>query len=115
MTKIVINRCYGGFSLSDEATREYLRRTGRQWTEGEPSVFGSVHFEVVGEPAWYMRDIERTDPVLVAIVEEWGDAANGLCAALKVVDLPAGTRYRISEYDGFETLERADEVDWSVA
>lgn len=63
----------------------------------------------------YSRDLKRDDPVLVQVVEEMGDAANGMCAKLRVADLPAGTAYRISEYDGFEGIETRDEVDWQVA
>ena len=114
MTKVVINDCYGGFNLSDDAVREYLRRTGREWTE-EATRFGMTMFSVVGDEPWYCRDIPRTDPVLVALVEEWGDRANGECASLKVVPVPKGTAYRIDEYDGYESVETRDDIDWSIA
>lgn len=34
---------------------------------------------------------------------------------LKVKWIPVGAKFRITEYDGFETLEIADEVEWMVA
>jgi hypothetical protein len=59
---------------------------------------------------WYNRDVCRHDPVLVQVVEELGDKANGTCAKLKIdeVDGP----YRIDEYDGFESVETPDSYDW---
>lgn len=47
---------------------------------------------------------DRTDPDLVATVEELGDAANGSHAKLAVVEIPDGTEYEIGEYDGIETV-----------
>jgi hypothetical protein len=119
-TKIVINDCYGGFSLSNEAAREYLRRTGRTWTEKPVRLGGRTFenmliFEVVGEGHWSDRSLERTDPTLVAIVEEWGKRANGDCANLTVETVPVGTHYRIGEYDGSEWIETRDGIDWSIA
>lgn len=113
MTKVVINPRYGGFSLSDDAIREYLRRTNRTWTE-KPYMSLTI-FEVEGEPDWYDRDIDRSDPVLVALVEEWGERADGRCASLKVETLPKGTLYRIDEYDGYESIQTRDGIDWRSA
>ena len=61
------------------------------------------------------RNIPRTDPVLVQVVEELGSAANGAHANLRIAELPDGTRYRIDEYDGFEHVETRDDIEWSVA
>lgn len=61
------------------------------------------------------RDFERNDPVLVQVVEELGEAANGDCASLRVCELAAGTRYRIDEYDGRESVCTPDDYDWKTA
>jgi len=61
------------------------------------------------------RSISRTDPALVQVVEELGDAANDIYAKLLIKELPAGTLYRIDEYDGNETVMTQDDYDWSVA
>jgi hypothetical protein len=114
-TKVVYNACYGGFGLSLEATREYLRRTGRTWTERPLGAMNITQFVVEGDPDWYERDIPRTDPVLVAIVEEFGEAAGSAHADLQIKELAKGTLYRIDEYDGWETVETRDAIDWSVA
>lgn len=113
VTKVVINGEYGGFSLSDEAVREYLRRTGREWTEERQ--YSMTHFAVDGEPEWYHREIPRTDPILISLVEEMGEKANGQCASLVVEELPKGTLYMIDEYDGYESIQTRDGLDWSVA
>lgn len=117
MTKVVINECYGGFSLSDEAKRNYLRRRGMTWTE-EPTQFSALmgpSFIVDGDPGWYDRDLSRTDPDLVAVVEEMGEAANGRCAYLVIRELPEGTHYVINEYDGNEWIQTRDGTEWDVA
>jgi hypothetical protein len=46
--------------------------------------------------------LDRTDPMLVRVVEELGDEANGRHAQLKVVEIPDGVDYFIDEYDGNE-------------
>lgn len=80
--KIVINRCYGGFSLSDKAIKEYCKQKGIQ----------SVN-------EW---DIKRNDPSLVDIVEKMGAAAGDRLADLKIVDIPDDVDWVIEDYDGVE-------------
>ena len=84
--KIVINKCFGGFCLS-EAAYEYL---GLEWD---------------GYGFKYSDYDERTDPKLVECVENLGeDAASGIFAELRVVEIPDGIEYEISNYDGLETI-----------
>ena len=131
MTKIVYNGCYGGFSLSDEAIRRYCEIRGIALYEHKDR-FGYAHYTTVPQEEYerlcaedteranevYVndRDIDRTDPTLVQVVEELGDAANGMCAKLLITMLPKGTIYRISEYDGCESVNTMnDYTDWKVA
>lgn len=83
MKKFVINRCYGGFGLSDVAMKRYAELKGVQ------------------EPI-YPWDIERDDPALVAVVEEFGAAANDDFAKLKIVEIPDDEEFKITEYYGME-------------
>lgn len=53
------------------------------------------------------RPKDRTDPILVQVVEELGEAANGSCAQLEIVDIPDGIQWEIDEYDGVETIREA--------
>jgi len=80
--KIVINDCYGGFGLSDAALERYNTLTGK-----------SVE---------YFWDLERDDPVLVQVVEQMGEVANGKYSELKIVEVPDGVKWYIHEYGGME-------------
>ena len=100
MTKIVYNNCFGGFGLSEAAILRYAEITGRKNTDAK----GIVDYA-----------IDRADPALVQVVEELGEAANGRSADLRIAELPAGTLYRIDEYDGFEDVMAQEDYAWSVA
>jgi hypothetical protein len=80
--KIVINTCYGGFGLSKEALALYNERAGTVITHD--------------------HDIERNNPILVEIVEQLGEAADGNYAKLKVIEIPDDVQWHIDEYDGDE-------------
>jgi hypothetical protein len=81
---IVINKCYGGFGLSEAAEARYKEMAG------------------ITDPDWYGRDVARDDPYLVKIVREMGEEANGGFADLYIVEVPAGVEWDIEEYDGTE-------------
>ena len=82
--KIVINTCYGGFGLSDQALARY-------------NILAGTKLETYYE-------IERNDPCLVQVVEELGAKANDFCADLKIVDIPDDVEWYIHEYDGLESV-----------
>lgn len=125
MTKVVINVCYGGFSLSDKGIQRYLELKGIEtFPEKTKHSFSMLYYlspKTGDEKAdayrniWDKTDIERFDPTLVQVVEELGESANGPVAKLQVVDIPTGTLYRINEYDGFESIEYPDKINWNVA
>ena len=81
--KIVINKCFGGYSLSKKAY-EFL---GLEWDR-----YGFK----------YMDD--RTNPRLIQCVEALKDEASGCFAKLKVVEIPDDVEYEIDDYDGVETI-----------
>jgi len=83
--KIVINDCYGGFGLSEEAEELYVQKK---------NISGPLR-----------GDILRNDSVLVEVVETLGDKASGIYSKLKVVEIPDDvTDWRIEEYDGWEHI-----------
>ena len=82
--KIVINTRYGGFGLSKEALALFNERTGTVIT--------------------YDIEIKRNDPILVEIVEQLGESANGRLAELKVVEIPDDVVWGIKEYGGNECI-----------
>jgi hypothetical protein len=44
-----------------------------------------------------------------------GEKANGAHASLRIAEIPAGSKYRIDEYDGAESVETPDSYDWQTA
>lgn len=79
--KIVLNKCFGGFGLSQAATD--LLPTDVQWSE-------------------YAN---RTDVRLIEVVELLGPGANGRHADLSIIIVPEeATDWTIEDYDGIETI-----------
>ena len=112
MTKIVYSACFGGFGLSKQAMYRYAEIKGLSVVDDE---YG-FNYILTSEGKRLSDDnIRRDDPALVQVVEELGDEANTRFSELRVVDLPAGTKYRIEEYDGYESIETEDDIRWSVA
>ncbi len=113
MTKIVINTCFGGFGLSVKAIEFIAQRKGvaLTWEDGSYSgalaLFDGEYFDE--------SMLSRTDPDLIAAVEELGDDASSSLAELRIEELAPGTRYRINDYDGNESIQTPDDIKWSVA
>jgi len=111
MREIVVNRCYGGFGVSTEAVLE-LRNWGYK-----PAIACVLAGEKYSNGTVCDRDYksysmdyenpraERDDLELVRIVKEWGKRVNGICADLRVVEIPDDVKWEISEYDGYESVE----------
>ena len=107
--KVVINRCYGGFGLSEEAMMMYsdVKRLNLKVVRDKKfDSLGITHYYLDGiesnETYFSDRRIERNDKELVAIVELLGDKANGGYADLRIVEIPDGVDWEIEEYDGKE-------------
>ena len=82
--KIVINTCYGGFRLSKSAE--------------------NMLKELKKDPDIEQYDVERNDLILIQIVEELKEKANGNYASLKIVEIPDDVEWIIQEYDGQEVV-----------
>ena len=80
--KLLINKCYGGFGLSNKAMTRYKAESGN--------------------PVAWQWDIERDDELLVKIVEELGKESWGDFSQLEIVNVPDGVKWQIDEYDGME-------------
>lgn len=104
--KIVINDCYGGFSLSDEAVFRYGELAGLRLLAVKGPLCTHFYKNMEEDPDNYFNDraIPRNDPLLVQVVEELGEAANGKYADLSVVDIPDDVDWYIDEYDGIESI-----------
>ena len=128
--KVVINKRYGGFGLSYKACMRYAELKGftlypfmDRIEDGIPDLRHFVQWDGKGkQPYWihystspldkngryeeesYWSDdsVKRNDPVLIQVVEELGDEANGEHAKLEIVEIPDGVECNIEEYDGNE-------------
>ena len=136
MNKIVINNCYGGFSLSTLAIKRYYEL---KYPEVQ-LFFYKLDFPLDSYKKVPIEDadviltkdlgdyftgpleedylvisycISRHDPILVQVVEELGEKAGGRYAELKIVEIP-GNKYRIGEYDGQEWVETPESIDWET-
>lgn len=116
--KVVLNKCYGGFGLSPLALKRYQELKEKpcyfgKWGRGNkvvPASFeeadewiGAYEDEKLTQPVRYY-DFDRSDPILVQVVEELGERANRKCANLVVeeVSVPSVNNL-IREYDGYES------------
>lgn len=100
--KVVVNDCYGGFELSKEAVA-YL--------EKQPEVIELKKQDKDFDINKYFEYEGRTNPALVRCVELLGEKASGPHADL-VIKMFKGEKYKISEYDGWETVETPDNTNW---
>ena len=102
--KIVLNGCYGGFGLSYEAMALYWYARCRDlYFYKDISIYNDY-------------SIDRTDLILVSVVETMGSkAASGSFAKLYIEEIPNGTQYKIDEYDGMEGLITKDDDGWHTA
>jgi hypothetical protein len=104
--KIAINRCYGGFSLSEAATRRG-RELGAKWAF-DICFPGEMYSDGSGpcESFYGNYYAERNDPLLIQVIEELGcEKAGGRHAEIKIVEIPDGIEFEIDEYDGMESVE----------
>lgn len=102
--KVVINSDFGGFNLSDKAIEAYAKRKNISLTKKENEFWkvGSDYFLEGTEDYFEVREIPRNDLVLVEVIEELGEKANGFCSSLKVVEIPEDVDWYVEEYDGNE-------------
>lgn len=84
--KVAYNSCYGGFRLSRKA--ELLYRSLTDMSE---------------EDAFFADELDRHDPILIAVIEKLGKEANDRFSNLKIRTINS-SRYRITDYDGLEQV-----------
>jgi hypothetical protein len=130
---VVINKCFGGYSISPEAAlwlyergfrgdgfvtpvEEYWKGSERRdealskWRDylrKERSARDSLFITVFTPDEKFVlneRPEPRTDPLLVECVRTLGKAANGACARLEIIEIPESVDWEIDEYDGNESI-----------
>ena len=133
--KVAINKCHGGFSLSPKALHRLACRQGKScyfftyryydgkktytpvngYPEGLFWVASSskeLTTENYSETTLDQRPENRSDPDLIAVIEELGEDANGKCSEIEIVKVPADVKWEIEEYDGMEHASEVHRV-WS--
>ena len=102
--KVLINRCYGGYGISDEAIELWLEKKYLSYDK-EFYSHGS-DYRILGESRVNSYSIDRADPFLIEVFEELGsNRTSSTFADLELVELPDGCEYSIGEYDGKEWIE----------
>ena len=111
MKKIVINRCFGGFGLSQEALRELQKLNDKLVVEHNSEVFPE-------DSLWLSEDFHvpcphcRANLQLIEVVEKLGSRANGDYSKLYIVEIPDDVEYTIKDYDGQEWVAEVHRT-WS--
>jgi len=132
--KIVINKCFGGFGISNEALLELIRmkseivqkRTikeyyGKEWEKQyykdkerlkkfKDNFFGHTFYEGAlydDEFVYFIDDNKnvRINDDLIKVVKKLKEKASSRVAELEIVEVPYGVEWEISEIRGNETVE----------
>jgi hypothetical protein len=120
MTRVAINRCHGGFGISDEAFEKLLERKGIAFdkVENESKLMGATYYQAghAGDDDYYISDYgyydNRSDPDLISVIEELGDKANSWASSIAIIEIPDDVKWHIDEYDGMEHIAE-DHRTWS--
>jgi hypothetical protein len=105
--KIAINKCYGGFCLSDKAIERILFKKGIEF-EKIQEVWGYCYYHKghLNEDdyfiGWNELSSDRTNKELIETIEELGEESFGEYSELKIVEIPDDVDFIIEEYDGNE-------------
>lgn len=121
--KIVINKCFGGFGLSEVAYEKLIElgvpvRQDYDYDIEEPYIVDSdLTPEAERDPCWNsLRNLsgrynesgfreQRNHPLLIQAIESIGEGvASGKFADLRIVTVPDGVEWEIAEYDGLEHI-----------
>jgi hypothetical protein len=126
--EIMVNDCFGGFGFSKQASEEYVKRsrnlpvakvdcdtiplllpqsanTSKQ-SQQQTSGGDLDHNEEPNFRAINAYNIKRHDPLMIQIVKELGEKANGFCAQISIETIPSQyiNHYSIEDYDGSERV-----------
>ena len=105
--KVVLNSCYGGFSLSKEAIQMLIDKHGLE-IDSEYGYVDNEDFGIVDES----HDAYRMDKRLISVVQKLGvDVSSGDHAELRIVKVPDEVvevhGWHIDDYDGCESVHQS--------
>jgi hypothetical protein len=102
MTEVVYHSTYGGYELTTSIVERYNELAGTKYETDDMGTFVAAD------------EINRHDPYLVQAVREYldkEDASSVLKIRLEIKKLK-GNKYIIDEYDGWETVQEPDDIEW---
>lgn len=108
--KVAINRCFGGFGLSDKAFEMLLTKKGIAFESRDSgsSFLGTEYYTAghLGDNDFYLAKHEhysdRADRHLIEVLEELGEEADDWASDIVIVEVPDEVQWFISEWDGME-------------
>lgn len=109
--KIVINKCHGGFGVSNEVFNYLIEK--KKWVVGE---YGRIMLsDALGEKYFFNDDDYtlkfRSDPDLIEAIESVGlEQASGEYSKLRIVEIPDEINRDNIIIDDFNGLEQIKEV-----
>lgn len=134
--KVVVNRCFGGFNLSNKALLELIKRNSKYvekmdvnnyFKDKDEILRDFVEFDVEYKQHRYLNMLLkdsylymikdkylenfRSDPDLINIIEDLGEKSFGKYANLEIVMIPDDIKWYIDDYDGRETI-REEHRSW---
>jgi hypothetical protein len=113
--KVVINKCFGGFGLSNKAVEMCIQK-GMTLGDSKSVDYTDWKLRDAADRYYANRGDEnsfRCNPIVVEVVETLGDEADGSCARLVIVDIPylGEEGWHIKSHDGIETIH-PDHQSW---
>lgn len=132
MKKVILNKDFGGFGISKKGYELYARKKGLDlymyeaeysgkktiykrtdndtlFTKYFTKNFGdtvNISDEDYKQYSLNLDEGSREDTVLIEVLEELKEEANGKYSDLKIVEIPDDLDYVIDNYDGIETLHQ---------
>jgi hypothetical protein len=110
MQNIVVNKCNGEFSLSNRAIQRYAELKNIVITPIK-NKFDYILYYYNGiednDHCFLPNNIARDDRILVQVISELGDLANGEYADLHVVEIPDNFDWYIENSNGIEIIHKS--------
>lgn len=109
LKEIVLNKYYGGFSLSRKAIELGASLSQKPCWQEELAYANSNPDCISFQPG----NLSRTDATLIRVVRELGAEANGRTAQLEIEEICCD-KYRICDHDGLEWIETPESIIWKT-
>jgi hypothetical protein len=118
MAKVVFNNRVGAFGLSNAALKRMLE-LGSTYVKENPNYNAPNEFGDGTVVKWWEDkyifdwDCPRHDDILVKVVGELGELANGHEATLQLADVVS--KYIIMDSRGWEQVVQPQDIQWQIA